>query len=253
MPANNTIEALEREAPLPDGGGERFSGYAIIGLPFESGHVLALRRFPASSIGSGYTSVWHRDPAGRWTFYSTLTPDLSCARYFGGQVERNVVTRIDIEWVDAMQFRVVVGEAIEWHVGLGTSPTTRLLNAVAGAIPERSWQMPTVLRLMGVAAAATLGAGRLTLTGLTPNGHRFISNPRRFWLIESSHAVVDDVSLGPPGLLPSQPSLGDFLMPRRGLFALARLRLEQPLKVRSTRASRSGSCTLVGGVPHDPS
>src|SRR5207248_4755244 len=25
--------------------------------------------FPASSIGPGYRSVWHRDPHGRWTVY----------------------------------------------------------------------------------------------------------------------------------------------------------------------------------------
>ena len=30
---------------IPDGSGDRFSGYAVIGLPFSSGHVLALRRF----------------------------------------------------------------------------------------------------------------------------------------------------------------------------------------------------------------
>jgi len=34
----------------------------------------------------------NRHRVGCWTFYSTVTPDLSCARYFGGQVERNVVT-----------------------------------------------------------------------------------------------------------------------------------------------------------------
>ena len=229
MSARNTIEVLERDAPLLDGTGDRFSGYAIIGLPFQSGHILALRRFPASSIGPGYTSVWHREPSGRWTFYSTVTPDLSCARYFGGQVERNVVTLIDITWVDSMRFRVVVGTAIEWHVALGTSLTIQLLNTVAGVIPERAWQMPAVLRLMGVAARATLGTGQLNLTGLTPNGHRFIANPRRLWSIESSHAAVDGVSVGPAGPLADQASLGDLLLPQSGLFAIARARLEQPL------------------------
>lgn len=142
MSARDTIEALEREAPLPDGPGDRFSGYAIIALSFQSGHVLALRRFSASSIGPGYISVWHRDPSGFWTFYSTVSPELSCARYFGGQVERNIVTPIDITWVDSMRFRIVVGAAIEWHVSFGTSLTTRLLNVVAGMIPERTWQSP---------------------------------------------------------------------------------------------------------------
>jgi hypothetical protein len=48
---------IERDATLPAGSGERFSGYGVMGLPFRSGHILALRRFPASSIGPGYRSV----------------------------------------------------------------------------------------------------------------------------------------------------------------------------------------------------
>ena len=87
--------------------------------------------------------------------------------------------------------------------------------------------MPAVLRLMGAAARATLGTGRLNHTGLTPNGHRFIANHRRLWLIESSHAVVDGVSVGPAGPLAKQASLGDLMLPQRGLFAVARVRLEQ--------------------------
>lgn len=134
-----------------------------------------------------------------------------------------------------MRFRVVVGTASDWQVALGTSLRTQLLNTVAGVIAERAWQVPAVLRLMGVAAKATLGTGRLNLTGLTPNGHRFIANPRRLWLIESSHAVVDGVSVGPTGPLANQASVGDLLLPQRGLFAVARVRLEQPLN-RGARA-----------------
>ena len=72
--------------------------------------------------------------------------------------------------VDVRHLRVVVGAAIEWHVILGTSLATRLLNVIAAAIPERAWQMPAVLRFMAVAAQATLGTGRLNFVGLTPNG-----------------------------------------------------------------------------------
>jgi hypothetical protein len=39
---------------------ERFAGYGVMGLPFRSGHYLALRHFPASSIGPGFRAVWHR-------------------------------------------------------------------------------------------------------------------------------------------------------------------------------------------------
>ena len=259
MPARHIIEALECEAPLPDGVGDRFSGYGIVGLPFQSGHVLALRRFPASSIGPGYTAVWHRDPSGRWTFYSTVPPEASCARYFGGEVARNVVTAIDIAWVDSMRFKVLVGTAIRWHVTLGTSLATRLLNTLAGVIREHSWQRPAVLRLMGVAARATLGTGRLNLTGLTPNGYRFIGAPRRWWLIESSYAVVDGVRLGPTGRLVDQASLGDFLLPQRGLFAVDRTRFEQSPKRRGAyeRRAEPGECpasmTGAAGLCRDTS
>jgi hypothetical protein len=33
-----------------------------------------MRRFPVSSVGPGYTSVWHRDPAGRWVIYQDQGP-----------------------------------------------------------------------------------------------------------------------------------------------------------------------------------
>ena len=63
------IEACPR---VPAGSEERFAGYGVMGLPFGSGHLLALRRFPASSIGPGYRSVWHCDPNGRWTFFQEI-------------------------------------------------------------------------------------------------------------------------------------------------------------------------------------
>jgi hypothetical protein len=228
MLARHIIEALEYDAPLPDGVGDRFSGYGIVGLPFQSGHLLALRRFPASSIGPGYAAVWHRNPSGRWTFYSTVPPEVSCARYFGGEVARNVVTPIDIEWVDSMRFHVFVGTAVRWHVTLGTSLATRLLNTLAGAIREHPSKQPAVHRLMGLAARATLGTGRLNVTGLTPNGYRFVGAPRQWWVIESSDAVVDGVRLGPAGPLVQQATLGDFRLPQRGLFAVDRTRFEPP-------------------------
>jgi hypothetical protein len=71
--------AIEQHARLPLGTGERFTGYGVMGLPFASGHVLAMRRFPASSIGPAYTSVWHRDPAGRCDFWQNQPGDQACS------------------------------------------------------------------------------------------------------------------------------------------------------------------------------
>lgn len=66
-PARRAIET--EHAGLPGGDEERFSSWGVMGLPFRSGNILAFRRFPASSIGPGYSAVWHRDPTGLgcWT------------------------------------------------------------------------------------------------------------------------------------------------------------------------------------------
>jgi hypothetical protein len=93
MNPREIVRQIENNPALPAGEGDRFAGYAVMGLPFRSGHVLALRKFPASSIGPGYTSVWHRDPDGIWAFYSTVNQDLGCSRYFGREIAQNVVTK----------------------------------------------------------------------------------------------------------------------------------------------------------------
>ena len=45
-----------------------------MGLPFASGHVLALRVWPEVSFADPYLAVWHRAPAGRWTIWSDGAP-----------------------------------------------------------------------------------------------------------------------------------------------------------------------------------
>ncbi len=77
------VEELEAAASLPAGSNERFNGYGVMGLPFRSAHVLAMRRFPVSSVRPGYTSVWHRKPDGDWVFYANVSPRQACTRFFG--------------------------------------------------------------------------------------------------------------------------------------------------------------------------
>jgi hypothetical protein len=59
---------------IPDGSGDRFSGYAVIGLPFSSGHVLALRRIEASSVGRRIPRCGTAIRTGRWTFHQNVPP-----------------------------------------------------------------------------------------------------------------------------------------------------------------------------------
>ena len=44
------VEKLEAAPTLPSGSDERFNGYAGMGVPFRSGHILAMRHFAYTSI-----------------------------------------------------------------------------------------------------------------------------------------------------------------------------------------------------------
>ena len=68
MTPRAVIEAIEYDNVMSAEPGDVLSGWGVLGVPFQSGHVLALRRYVVSSLAPAYTSIWHRDPAGRWTF-----------------------------------------------------------------------------------------------------------------------------------------------------------------------------------------
>ena len=57
MEPRELVEAIERGPTIPRGSEERFSGYGVVGLPFNSGHILCLRRWPASSLGQRYLTL----------------------------------------------------------------------------------------------------------------------------------------------------------------------------------------------------
>jgi hypothetical protein len=213
----------EARATLPDGTEERFSGYGVMGLPFTSGHVLAMRRFPASSIGPGYTSIWHRDPSGAWTFWQDEPPELSCARYFGAALAEARHADIVLEWTGPSTLRLAMpAEAFEWTTTFRPSPVTRVLNGVGSVFPERWWRTDRVLSVLGPVAGAALRAGHVGLNGVVPNGQRFKANPLKVWLVDESTASLHSVDLGPPGPLAEQARLGDFWIPQRGVFAVGR-------------------------------
>lgn len=215
-------ERTEASPGLPEGTEERFSGYGVMGLPFRSGHVLGLRRFAASSIGRGYTSVWHRAPSGEWTFYQDVPAEQSCARYFGPRLRRSVERPIEIRWTGSNSFSVDVdgGKAVQWDVTLASPPAIRAMNAMASIMPKAMWRNEAALRAMGVMARRLLGTGRMALAGLAPSGQRFIANPLVAWTIPSSRARIEGVEAGELGPLPDQERLGDFWIPQRGLFVI---------------------------------
>lgn len=215
------VADLERRPELPPGAEERFFGYGVMGLAFRSGHVLALRRFPASPIGPGYRSVWHRDPGGRWTFYQDQPAELACTRYFGSADDDVHQRPIHIDWTGPRRLRIRAGDGeLDWTVQIGSTPVTRVFNRLAAVLPAPAWRSGPVLALMSRVAGTALRAGRVRLTGRAPNGQRFTANPRILWLVLDSTATVRGVDLGEIGPAPEQARLADFLLPQRGVFAV---------------------------------
>lgn len=210
----------ECEKTLPPGTDERFSGYGVMGLPFASGHCLALRHFPVSSLGDGYDSVWHRDPSGSWVIDSSVAPDLSCARYFGSALEDAEIDDISVTWTGPSAFTVEVRDKIEWEVELGRSVATAAMTRLGQLMPAGWWRRPKVLSAMSRVARPALGVGRVRLAGTTSNGQQFQANPRMLWTVKRSRALIDGTDIGPPGPLPEQASLGDFWIPQRGIFVV---------------------------------
>ena len=221
--------AVEDRPVLPPGDGERVSGYGVMGLPFESGHVLGLRRWTASSVGDRFTSIWHRDPAGRWTFYESAACDIACSRYFGADVARFREGPIDLDWEAPDRLRVRTGDgAVDWTVELGATASTKMMSAVGSLLPMAAWRSAHVLRALGAMAGRMLGVGKVQLTGTTSNDQHFDANPLRIWYVSGSHAVVEKEDLGAPGPLQEQARMADFYFPQRGMFAVGRVFVTSP-------------------------
>jgi hypothetical protein len=216
--------AVEDRPVLPPGHCERVSGYGVMGLPFVSGHVLGLRRWTASSVGDRFTSIWHRDPTGRWTFYESVACEVACTRYFGADVERVREGPIDLEWEAPDRLRVRVADgAVDWELAIGATVATRMMSAVGSIMPLAAWRSAPVLNAMGAVAGRVLGVGKVQLTGTTSNRQHFDANPLRIWYVSASHAVVEGEELGPIGPLAEQAHMADFYFPQRGMFAVGRV------------------------------
>lgn len=231
-------QGVEDRPILPPGDCERVSGYGVMGLPFASGHVLGLRRWTASSVGQRFTSIWHRDPAGSWTFYESIDCEVACTRYFGADVDRIREGPIVLEWEQPDRLRVRTGDgAVDWQISLGSTLTTRTMSLMGSMVPLRAWRSGPMLRAMGAVAGRMLGVGKVQLTGTTSNQQHFDANPLHIWYLTASHAVVEGENLGPLGPLAEQAHMADFHFPQRGVFAMGRVFIS-PLRRDRQRAEQ---------------
>jgi hypothetical protein len=215
------VEQLEAAASLPPGSEERFNGYGVMGLPFRSGHILAMRRFPASSVGPGYTSVWHRTPNGDWLFYATVSPREACTRFFGAIASAAIETEIRLVWSTPFRLHIAMPSlSFEWEITAEATTATRLMNTAGRLLPNVAWRRSAMLAVMSKLAEPLLGVGRVGLHGRVPNGQRFIANPRVLWALIESRARLAGKDFGSPGPVQPQARLGDFWIPQRGMLAI---------------------------------
>lgn len=222
------VETLRASRRLPDGDDERFTGYGVMGMPFASGHYLALRDMVVSSVGPAYRAVWHRDPKGRWTIHTAAAPEQSCPRYFGSVTAVEQVPGINVSWESGFRFSVTLGEMLTWRVELAATPATWAMTAMGGAMPVAAWTSNSVLSSMGPMARAMLRSGRVRLRGRTPNGPRFKAAPLQVWRVVAGGATLRGEDLGELAPLDAQARLGDFWLPQRGIFFAGHARFTAP-------------------------
>ena len=203
--------AAEPPANGPDDT-ERMKGLAILGVTFESGHTLALRRFEETSFGPGFTAVWMREPGGDWRFFSDNDPGQSCAKYMLPDLADRVP--IDVRWVDDRTLHVSIKAiSFRWFIEFEETGRTRLMSRLVSRIPKRGMRTPAVSRFVAFVAGKGLGAGKLRLRGAVPNGQHFAGIPRKLWQVRASNARTAGYDFGEVVWKAEQEQFGDFWIP----------------------------------------
>jgi hypothetical protein len=218
--AERTTAIAERVGEAPWPGHEYVRGWGVFGLPFDSGHVLALRVFPESSFGPN-RAVWHRDPAGRWSiFYDAPRAEIACPRYFGAACEVVAPAAIRLSWPGPRTLHVEVDDPqLTWTLTARRSPVLGALNPMMAALPLSTWRVPALVR-MRERVAAMLGLGDIRLAGPTPSGHQGLLMPQRMYLVDEAEAVLAGHDLGRPTHAPANPTIGASVLPARGVLAV---------------------------------
>jgi len=214
------IRRAQLKAVIAQPGRDEVTGFAIVGQPFASGDLLCLRRFPASTFGPGYVSVWHRAPSGQWTIYTSVAAELSCPRFVGAAASRVVdETPITVNWTGPSDISVQVPSAnLQWSTRVTSTLVTRLMNIMMSAMPAVLFRNNAVLSIMSLMSTAMLSAGRFRLRGHMPNRQWFQAGPRLVWVVAEAHATIEGRDLGPAAPLAAQVMLGEVPLPQRGIL-----------------------------------
>ena len=241
------IEPQVRASPWT--GHEHYRGYAVLALPFSSGHLLGLRVFPENDFAP-YKSIWHRTPEGDWSIYND-GPSLrtTCPRWWGPALEHAELASFQLTWTGPNRLRVEMEEpALAWTMSMTAPPLLRVLNAVTAALPLWTWKPALQQRIAEWMAKWLLGLGDVPFSFVTPSQQSAILVPERQFFIDSSQATWQGRDLGEPVELDENPTIGQVRLPTRPTFVIGQAHARIP-DLEEYREARE----LVGAEgPHQP-
>jgi hypothetical protein len=200
---------------------EYVRGWGVFGLPFDSGHVLALRVFPENDF-SPYRTLWHRSPDGRWSIYVDGDRlETACPRYYGAACAHTAFARIAVEWTGPASLRVTMdAPSLEWTLTASETPVLHAINAASPRMPLWTWHSAGLVRARETLAKRVLGMGDIKLSGTMPSGHVGTLMPERMYFIDAATAVLDGRDLGRPAFMRPNPRIGEVTLPARGVLAV---------------------------------
>ena len=215
------IKPLTRASPLP--GFEYVRGFGVFSLPFDSGHVLALRVFPENDFAP-YVTIWHRTPDGQWSiFVDAPRLDIACPRYYGAAARHVQFSHITLTWKGPLELSIEMDSPeLVWSVSMATTPLVRIMNMISPRLPEPLWRAPATLRMMEWLGRVLFSLGNFTLSGIVPNGHFGILMPQRMFPIISTKAELAGQDLGQGTRAKENPSIGKLRLPACPTFAIGR-------------------------------
>jgi hypothetical protein len=215
------LQAVETPTPPfpPDGPTpEELRGYGVMTLPFDTGHVLALRVFPETNHGS-VSAVWHRTPEGAWsTYVDASSPRRPPPRLFESVCRESNSTSISVTWPTVNRVEIGMTEpALRWSVQLRRSPFTRMVNRTLHRIPMEAYRCRPGLVTVRYMADRALGFGTTDPGGTVSSGPHMLAKPDRLLLVHDARAQLGGVDLGKPTGAGTSSTAGSFRWPARGV------------------------------------
>ncbi|MFP3901898.1 MAG: hypothetical protein ACLFXM_13675 [Acidimicrobiia bacterium] len=239
----STIEEGVIRSPWP--GHETVRGWAVMSLPFESGHVLASRRIPQSDFGP-YATLWVRDPDGRWSLHvDGPLLEVACPRYWGPAADESRFANIELAWTGPNSAAMTVDDpALEWTFSMSQDRLLGVVNVINAALPLASWRPRALVAAREWLAEHVLEIGRCDLSGRLPGGMPGTMMPTRVYRIDASTARLDGVDLGAPVRLDEPPRFGEFELPSVPLFAVGEAHVETPDQQQYERLTRKAGAAV---------